>query len=221
MSGEKHLTQLLTFKIMKTIIAFILFFLTMNIVCYSQVFAGYGIKGGLALAHLSEKRTYETSYEFTNNTTGAVIGVFGDFFSYKIFSTTLEINFEQKGDSWGRSDNSTINVISIPLSAKIYMPFPSVQPYISGGPRIDFVLNAKDKATEQGFYSGINPVSFGITFSLGCEVNLTKKSSIILEASLSPDFTTSIGHYGNLLDNYYNYKSISFEFKTGLKFNRL
>jgi len=210
----------------KIIITFALA-LTLSNICYSQTFAGYGIKGGLVMSYLLERRTYETINVATDSRIGATFGIFGDFFKTKYFCTTLEINFEQKGDNEKqfyptlRDSYSTLNVLPLSLLAKISYPLSTSQIYVAVGPRFDIILSAKDRETEQGFYSNIKPISYGITFSMGAEIYISKKNALILEVSFSPDFTTSTGHYGNLLDNYYNYKSNSFEFKTGLKFNPL
>lgn len=180
--------------------------------------SAYGIKGGVALSHLTERRTYQTDNIATDNRLGLVMGMFGEFLRTEYFGITLEVNFEQKGDNLG-GNYSTLNVLSIPVLAKFSLPNRLPGFYISAGPRGDFLLSKKDGSTTEGFYSNINPVNYGITVSVGGEIRMSKKYLIILEAAYSPDFTTSNGQYGNILENKIIYRSISFEFRTGLKFN--
>jgi hypothetical protein len=208
---------------MKIKIFLIFFILSFARISFSQVFSGFGFKTGLVSAFHSERRTFETNTYSTNSRLGLTFGIFGEFLKSNFFSSMLEIDFIQKGEKLtypvATNNYSTLNLLSLPLFEKFAYPFGLVHPYIAAGPRIDILINKND-GLYQGQYSNINPVNFGISVSAGSEIEISKKNSLILEAVYSPDITTYEAQLGNILDNRYLYRNISFEFKLGLKFNR-
>jgi hypothetical protein len=155
---------------------------------------------------------------------GYTAGLFAELFKLQKFSTVVEINFEQKGGNDKQihpvveSHYSTLLVLSVPVLAKFTFPSNShVLPYISLGPRADFLLS-KEEGWEVNVYKNINPVNFGMSVSTGAEIPLSKKASILLEAVYSPDLTTY--SYQTFLSRNYDVRNTSFEIKTGLLFNR-
>lgn len=207
---------------MKLKFLIILSLFTFNSISYSQVFSDYGFKTGLALAYQSEKGHHEIGYFPTENRLGFTVGIFGEFFKYKYISAIAEANFVQKGAN-NQSINpvinnySTLNVLSVPLFGRLTFDYGFVSAYISGGPRADIVIS-KDEGIIKEQYADINPVNVGITLSAGAEIPLSQKTALLFEAGYSPDITT----YQNTNFSRTDVgiiRNISFEFRTGLKFN--
>jgi len=200
---------------MKKILA-ILIILIINRINYSQTFASYGFSAGLTSTFLSGKKSGEDVSTFAR--IGFTGGFFGEFFKSKNFSTIVGLYFVQKGGNDklinpDRDNYSTLNLLSVPVMAKLIFPVKIF--YLSAGPRIDILINKND-GLDIGQFSNINPVNFGISFLAGLEFFISKKTSLIIESSYSPDITTYI--YKNV-DGDIITRNISFEFKTGLKFN--
>ena len=189
-------------------------FLILNVHCYSQTFAGFGIKGGLVLA----SHTFAEAGS-TYSRTGFEAGVLGEFFKLKLFSLITEVNFEQKGgnDRFESIDHYlTVYVLSIPMLAKLTSFTGKFLPYLSVGPRIDVYIGNDKTEPDKYYYQDINPVDFGITAAIGSEIQISKKISLLAETSWSPDLTT---YRSPTVTHDLIIRNISFEFRTGIKFS--
>jgi hypothetical protein len=170
--------------------------------------------------HVMITNTHESNPNISR--IGFNAGLFGEFYKIKTFSLNFEIDFIQKGGDNGGNDYSTLNLISVPLSAKFTLDIIKDRSvfYFLLGPRVDILLSKKESLHLPGEYLHVNPVNFGMSVSMGTEIRISKKNSLLFEAGFSPDISTYPAQFGNLLTTY-NIRNISFEFKTGLKFNRL
>jgi hypothetical protein len=199
----------------KLCISVLLLWLLSNI-SHSQAFYSYGFKTGLASSYLAETETIGYSYT-TGSRFGVIAGVFSEFFKAKGFSVMAEINFEQKGGNdlfYSNPSPSLLNLLSVPILAKLTFQPNKFHPYIALGPRADFLLSKSNGSTD---YKNINPINFGISVSVGFEIDISHKTSLLTEAAFSPDLTTW-GYTGGMHD--YTVRNMSFEFRLGLKFNR-
>jgi hypothetical protein len=197
-------------KIFALIIIWMISFNHLN----SQIKFHAGFKGGLATSfqHVVYRWDAQGNYS-TNNKLGFDAGLFLESSFGKIFSIQAEIHYVQKGwEEYGTS--YLVKCLTLPLMMHFKMELGSFYPYILLGPRLDIILNhdSLNRLLSNMYYA-----NFGLSMGFGCENNIIKKYSIILELRYDYDLNHDFGG-GNVAGDITYYYGRSYAFFVGVKF---
>lgn len=189
---------------MAFILVLFLFVATAN----AQLIRTFGIHAAFANANVN---TDILSDQFKSRP-GYNLGVAAEWMNYDYFSLNSELNYCQKGfreETMETNDmgevvqtveaTSKVDYISIPILAKFRYPDLSVNPFISVGPRFDFLVakkpgtfNFSQTAIESDFVNGYSKFAFGASFAAGIEIPDVLPVIIKTEIRYNIDFTDSL-----------------------------
>jgi hypothetical protein len=167
----------------------------------------WGLKVGVTSSEVSiQPKLFDT-----NRRTGIIAGIFAEWINSPYFSIITEFDYLQRGfieemaemnnngDFIQQVEASTrLDYISIPFCAKIQLPLNGIKPYITAGPRIDFLFNrskgvfrfrsATIRSELASYYSSQNA---GGTIGLGIETNQLLALPVFLEIRYGFDISNS------------------------------
>jgi hypothetical protein len=159
----------------KSILIVILFTLT-SFNLNAQTLVNYGLKFGVAASNPIWK-VESTSISGIKTLYGADIGLFADWSLSKYFFITSELHYVQKGLKTqfdgerpiSDSERPTINYLSIPITIKYVFLDSYIEPYVLGGPRVDFAISKYDHNWSRFVYKNTKDIDFGINVGLGIQ----------------------------------------------------
>ena len=144
------------------------------------------------------------------------------------------MQYSQKGfnEKWTETNENGIvkeglaktklDYISLIFSIKLKYDNPILIPYLSVGPRIDFLLNEENGIIDlttgsiKSFWSDkFSKWSYGATVSIGLNYKLTNDLELMLESSYNPDFSDLLRN--SSLNNYMKMKNNTFDIAIGIK----
>lgn len=205
----------------KKILSMTLMFLLTGIL-YGQVISGIGFKSGLAYSTYSFVNDQNINSPFWRY--GFTAGIFAEGLRTEDFSLQLEADFEQKGGNHKQHSDDpdryfTLNMLSIPITARIFLLHRNIKPYLGAGPRVDIFLSKNDLDVPP-FFPDHKSMTFGGTIFAGVQFKLSGRYLAILEASYSPDFTGFMDHqYTEPNVVRIITRNVAWELKTGILFD--
>ena len=191
-------------------------------ILFGQIISGIGFKSGLAYStyyYVIDPGLESPFWRF-----GFTAGIFAEGLRNKDFSLQLEADFEQKGGNHKQHSDDpdryfTLNMLSIPITARIFLLHRNIKPYLGAGPRVDIFLSKNDFAV-MPLFPQHRSLTFGGTIVAGVQFKLSGRYLAILEASYSPDFTGFMDyqHTDPNVDGIIT-RNAAWELKTGILFD--
>ncbi len=193
---------------MKNIIRFTVLMLLFSLINKAQILNNISFKVGYVSSNVSHSIDGSDVDNFSDCRSGFLINLSKEFTLSDIISLAPSVQFNQKGfnENWKQTNmsgivkegtaNTRLDYLSILLCAKVKYKNPILTPYLSAGPRLDFLIN-KDNGIIDLTSGSIQSVwadnfskwSYGFCIIAGIEYCLTKDLNIIFEVSYSPDIS--------------------------------
>jgi len=176
-------------------ILFVFFLISTLFSLNAQTLTRYGLKFGIAASKPIWK-VESTSINGIREMYGADIGIFADWALSKKMYISSELHFIQKGlktqfpgeKQIPNSERPNINYLSIPITLKYILIDSDIEPYILGGPRIDFAISKNNLNWSRFFYQHTKSVDFGIDLGVGIQTKLLFGIGSGIELRYSPSF---------------------------------
>jgi opacity protein-like surface antigen len=189
----------------------------------------FGLKGGLTSANQEFSGVYWVE-ENAKRKIGFNAGIFAEFFDCAGLSLLAQIEYTQKGtveefratDELGNNaglfrTTSTLNYLSLPLSAKYEISIQQIVPYVIAGLRYDHLLNHESVAEgpeelqvgsepgtfvlENTIYDHFSRNIFGAQIGAGVTFDLFSGFKPALEFRYNLDLTNSLSEEGQKAKN--------------------
>ncbi len=187
-------------KLKSTLLAVVLIVLLGQACSQAQLNRTYGIKIGAVAAN--ESWTDIGGFNWKTDTRwGFTAAVYAEAPLWKFLSAQGEIQYTQKGMNFSipvttasQPDGSgqyytispRIDYISIPILAKLRIPFAVVTPYVLIGPRFDFLLSRYPDGLDQ-VVNNFDKMDYGLTLGAGLELNSLFPFGLLAEFRYNPN----------------------------------
>jgi opacity protein-like surface antigen len=211
---------------MKTLYLIAVCVLVFLSVTHAQSIIGYGIKGGFAVAN--QNFDYSSfGVDTKSNRVGLSGSAFVELSGFKFISLLTEVNYIQKGmvekqiitgedspEPLGTLElDNRVDYISIPILAKMTFRNKFLSPFITIGPRFDFLLSYKsENSFFDTIYEKFGALDIGGDFGAGTEYQISNPFVLLLELRYSHSYSDA--YKTKLL----SVKNNSYQFLFGLKF---
>jgi hypothetical protein len=162
----------------------------------------YGFKSGVSIT--TQDFIYTSGFNLDlRYRRGLNVGIYFELLDVEPFSLLSEVHYIQKGmiddveievrDENGRkmvtfSFNNRVDYLSIPILAKITSKTNYLSPYLSIGPRFDFLLGYKAEDADP-IYESLKKIDIGGDIAIGTGIGLFSGENLLIEFRYSPDFT--------------------------------
>jgi hypothetical protein len=138
--------------------------------------------------------------------TGVNAAVFLEWFDGAPFSLVTQLEYAQRGmrlkfAQIGQTgpeiigyfyQYNRIDYLSLPIVAKLSLPYQTISPYAIAGLRLDFMLGYKsDGNSFNSVYDGFAKTIYGATFGAGAELKVFQGFPVVLEARYNLDLKNS------------------------------
>jgi hypothetical protein len=199
-------------------------FLTAASITHAQFVRGYGIKLGTVAANQSWK--YTNTPELTTSARwGVTGGVYIELLDLPLISVVGEIQYTQKGmklstpitteshpEGIGQflTESPRVDYLSVPILAKVRLPFPAISPYLIAGPRADLLLSKKGDGFDP-VVDNFKSTEVGGTFGLGVELHTLLPVGLLAEIRYNPNFRDAYK------SEFLSVRNHSFDFLVGLQ----
>lgn len=205
-----------------------LFGLSFSAKSTAQVLSPVGVKTAVTISRFN----ISNFYNFSKWRTGFNIAVYGEQEFSTFLSLVPHVGYVQKGyiseqvetnETGERIQkvraNTRLDYLTIPLFLKIAYPNPQVTPFLSLGPRVDYL--AHYKKGQFNFTSGsitddiadhLSPVVWGASISCGGQIPMAHNHSLSIELQYNIDLTNSA-----MVPIQYNIKNEAIDFWIGLE----
>jgi hypothetical protein len=199
-------------------------FLSAASMTHAQLVRSYGIKLGTVAANQTWKYTGAPELT-TSERWGVTGGVYIELLDLPVIGVVGEIQYTQKGMKFsipvttasqpeGTGQFITlspkVDYLSVPVLAKVRLPFPAISPYIIAGPRMDLLLSKHG----DGFDAVVDEFKssdVGATIGVGVELHTLLPVGILAEVRYNPSFRDSY------TSNSLTVRNHSFDFLLGLQ----
>ena len=182
----------------------------------AQVIAGYGFKAGVnsSTADIEYLAIFEQMQFEGGRRTGFHAAFFIESFKHQAFSLLAQMEYAQRGFVEGQAltgpdgpeplgtilTTSRLDYISVPLLIKLQSRNTSINPFITFGPRLDFLINREPGKifSDEGNYVPTPFADFfkdrawGGAVSLGLATNKIVALPLLFEVRYNFDFTDNI-----------------------------
>jgi hypothetical protein len=191
---------------------------------HAQLVRGYGIKLGIVAANQSWKYA-DTPELTTSERWGVTGGVYVELLDLPLVSVVGEIQYTEKGMTFSApvttelqpngtgqfiTQSPKVDYLSIPILAKVRLPFPAISPYLIAGPRADLLLSKKGEGFE-AVVDKFKSTDVGGTLGLGVELHTLLPVGLLAEIRYNPSFRDA---YKN---EFLSVRNHSFDFLVGLQ----
>lgn len=198
----------------KTILlSFLLFTITVN----AQLFSNFGFKLGYTSSVLTfDEARPEIGNEYPEHSRkgGFNFSIFGESKITPNIFIVSGLEYSQKGftTNGGLRDTVRFHVISLEVLGKYKFNLGIVNPFITIGPRIDYLGGLERDLEYQGedlffdwaWIDTYNTFNFGGTISAGLEFDITEDKSLFIEFSYKPDITDMVAEDNQMFSNVKN-----------------
>jgi len=174
----------------------------------AQIFQNVSFKAGYVSSDVSYSINNETLETFESKG-GVFLSISKEFLLSDIFSIKPYLGYYQKGfnENWLETNENGeivkeilaktyLDYISLIFTATIKYDNPIITPYISIGPRLDFLINKKNGMIEftnvsiESFWADrVSKWSYGASIIVGVDYKIADDLSLILEGSYNPDIS--------------------------------
>ncbi|NOX64342.1 MAG: PorT family protein [Chlorobi bacterium] len=187
-----------------------------------QIFEGFGIKAGFTSSNI-EMYYNNSKYESMDRNSSFHFAVFKDFLISIPLLLNTELEYSTKGFDFPEiKDNVEIDCLSFKVLGKYILDSQIISPYISIGPRLDYIFNKRANLTTQEGYempldwaNYFTDFSFGLSTQFGIESRIMNSVSLLFEFSYNYDLSNSTnGKHPNVTF----FRNNSFDISLGLKF---
>ena len=169
----------------------------------AQTIKTYGLK--LAVTSADQDFDYTAFAPTTKRRIGFNASVFVEWLDLPFFSIVTQVEYAQRGrgveliltgpsgpEEIGRITlYDRLDYLSIPLFAKITFPTGTISPYLSLGPRLDFLLGYKSELNSSSIYDNFRKTNVGGTVGIGAEIVNLLPIRLTLEVRYNLDFRDS------------------------------
>jgi len=148
----------------------------------AQGLTGYGLKGGLNLANISEDWSEDWDGVDKKMKLGFCVGGFVTYSINEMFAIQPEVLYTQKGAKWEAEDwNDTekLTYLEIPVLAKVTIPTQgNISPNLFVGPSLGILLSAKyleewdGESEETDIKDDMKSTDFGLVFGAGVDIGM-------------------------------------------------
>jgi hypothetical protein len=199
-------------------------FLSAASMTHAQLVRGYGIKLGTVAANQSWKYA-DTPELTTSERWGVTGGVYVELLDLPLVSVVGEIQYTKKGMTFSApvttelqpngtgqfiTQSPKVDYLSIPVLAKVRLPFPAISPYLIAGPRADLLLSKKGDGYD-AVVDNFKTTEVGGTFGLGVEVHTLLPVGLLAEIRYNPSFRDAFKN------EFLSVRNHSFDFLVGLQ----
>ena len=194
---------------------------------YASTVKHYGVKIGLTSANQEFTGIYLENVDLKRKN-GFNAGIFIEFLDFSNFSILTQLEYTQKGmieenivtDELGNqigqyTIESTLNYLSVPISAKYSIPIQNIIPYLIAGLRYDYLINYNSfyeeppqigSESSSGFldntiYDEFRKSVFGAQFGVGVEIDFISIIKPSIEFRYNIDLTNSLKLEGKTAKN--------------------
>ncbi len=186
---------------------FIVILLSLTFLCPTNVSAQtiktYGAK--LAVTSAGQDFYYTMFDPNIKRRIGFNAAVFVEWLDIPFFSIVTQVEYAQRGrgvefiltGSSGPEEIGRITLydrldyLSIPMLAKFTLPAGTISPYLSFGPRLDFLLGYKSEMNSNSVFDNFRKTNVGGTVAIGAEIVDFLSVAITLEVRYNLDFRDS------------------------------
>jgi hypothetical protein len=191
---------------------------------HAQLVRGYGIKLGTVAANQTWKYTGAPELT-TSERWGVTGGVYIELLDLPVIGVVGEIQYTQKGMKFsipvttasqpeGTGQFITlspkVDYLSVPVLAKVRLPFPAFSPYIIAGPRMDLLLSKRGDGFD-AVVDEFKSTEVGGTFGVGVELRTLLPVGLLAEIRYNPSFRDAFK------SEFLSVRNHSFDFLVGLQ----
>lgn len=219
---------------MKNIFFFLFMIVLFSVITKAQIYHNVSFKVGYVSSNVSHSFENETKNNFSEARSGFLFSVSKEFESSNLFSLIPCLQYSQKGfnEKWIQTNesgtvkegltNTKLDYLSLIFLAKLKYENPIIIPYLSVGPRLDFLLNKENGMIElttgsiKSFWADkFSRWSYGVSIIVGIEYKLFDDNDFILEGSFNPDISDLLRD--SSLKDFMKMKNNTFDIGLGIK----
>ena len=199
------------------------------VISQAQIISNYGVKTAFTRSMFD----IEEYFNFTTWRSGFNVAVYAEKDVFDCMSFFLQLEYSQKGYIFEQVEtnevgteiqdvraNTRLDYISVPLFLEIKYPTQKITPFITIGPRFDYLANVNkgefrftSVTVTDDFADKLKSYVFGGSFSCGLQIHALNKYNFSIEFRYNYDFSDS---QKELVQ--YGVKNKSFDFWFGIEF---
>jgi hypothetical protein len=174
----------------------------------AQILKTYGMKIGLTSANQTYEwpnPSWQLNFKPDKRRVGINAGIYAEWLTMPFFSFLTQLEYTQRGDGFKfnrRGENNEdlgtaikytrIDYISAAVLCKLRYETNIINPYLIGGPRLDYLLSYKsDLGDPREPYNSFKDVLIGFSIGAGAEITNLCSYIIIAEFRYNLDLTNS------------------------------
>jgi hypothetical protein len=166
---------------------------------HGQMFDGFGIKGGFTSSNI-DMYYNDYNYDPLNRLKSFHVAIFKEVSLKLPIMLNIEFGYSTKGFKLYEigKDNVKIDCASFKVLGKYIYYTESVNPFLSIGPRVDYIFNKRadlninsENDVPFDWENYFTDFSFGLSTQIGVEYKVIENISIITELSFNYDLTNS------------------------------